>query len=522
MERSKSFKEIKGSFRIECEICLNRYDHSKYLPQLISPCMHVACFACLVKTEFCPHCLNKFTSKQTSWKLVELIPESNYDKLKLNLKQLIEDIAKYKTEFSLEHNKQIDKNIFKMNQLRNDISEASARLTEQIRLNKKKLLEETKNLESFLIGKLNQIKIDDLKNLNKIELSLDNNEFNEDELDKLNNEYYVHKLNIIGQIKKLESFNNNYELKLFENKTRQTGEYGEIMNEDWPKEPHTEEDLTLKGEVLLEQLKEYKSAIECFNQVIANINPNSFRAFNGKGNVLYEMKQYDTAIKCFNQAIKLEPNYVKAYNNKGNCLFAVKKYQHALRQYAKAISLDPQYVHAYNGKGNVHMELKQYEQASDCFKKAIDIDPYYTCAYNGLANACLKSNEIDNAIDYYNKALELDSRFVHALNGKGNALKEKKEFDLAIECFNKVINLCPTYMSAYHGIGDVYREKKEFNLAIENYQKAVEINTDYVDSYYNMGLAYFEKMDFKNAFRCFDRAVEVDSKLKFNINISCS
>ena len=511
MER---YRYLKTSI-MECEVCLRTFDHSKFKPYVLNTCAHTACISCISQcTDQCPLCETKFSSKNPNWSLLQLVPDSNYDKLKNSLKQTLIEVRKLKKDFNLEKNRKLEENTRKINKLKTEIYERFTEIINLIQLNRDKMIEQSKHLETYLSKRMNHIRIDETK-LNQIELTIDSNEYNEADLVIWNQEATENKLDTIKQIKKLESFNNSYQFIHLKNKTIAKGEIGALMNQNWLLNPTTEEDLIKKGDNLAEQLKDYTRAIELYNKAI-HLNPTSANAFNSKGNSLYKLEKYEEAITCFNIAIRNDSNYVSAYNNKGNCLYALNFHDNAMRQYTKAISLDPDYIHAYNGKGNALIEKKQYDNAIECFKKAIQIDPNYVYAYNGYANALFNNCDFDTALTYYNKALDLDPLFVHALSGKGNTLKEKKEYDLAIDYFNRTIQIIPDYMTAYHGIGDVLREKKEYGIAIEYYKKAVKINPDYVDAHYNMGLAYFEKNDLVNAFQSFDKAVEIDSRLKFN------
>jgi len=65
-------------------ICLEPFDHSINKPYSLSSCPHTFCASCLkrLNTNKYPICAKQIASKNTNIALLELIPESEYDKLK--------------------------------------------------------------------------------------------------------------------------------------------------------------------------------------------------------------------------------------------------------------------------------------------------------------------------------------------------------------------------------------------------------------------------------------------------------
>jgi hypothetical protein len=76
---------------MECDICIEPYDHSIRKPCSLSSCSHTYCLKCLEQLNICPKCNEPIKGKNINIALLNFIPESSYDKLKTTtLKSCIE------------------------------------------------------------------------------------------------------------------------------------------------------------------------------------------------------------------------------------------------------------------------------------------------------------------------------------------------------------------------------------------------------------------------------------------------
>ena len=74
---------------MECKICFENYDHSIHKPNVLIPCSHTLCIDCLskLKNQTCPLCKRQFTAHNTNWNLLDLVPESDYDRARKSLEE---------------------------------------------------------------------------------------------------------------------------------------------------------------------------------------------------------------------------------------------------------------------------------------------------------------------------------------------------------------------------------------------------------------------------------------------------
>jgi len=65
---------------------------------------------------------------------------------------------------------------------------------------------------------------------------------------------------------------------------------------------------------------------------------------------LKELKDYASAVECFNTIIKINPFYLNGYLSKELAMKELKNFNDALIQFDKALEIDPNFSAAYNSK----------------------------------------------------------------------------------------------------------------------------------------------------------------------------
>jgi tetratricopeptide (TPR) repeat protein len=154
--------------------------------------------------------------------------------------------------------------------------------------------------------------------------------------------------------------------------------------------------------IVLSELKQFTEALDCFNHVLA-LNPQNHFAGNNrgnvlkdchalysevylhKGNVLLELRQFSTALECFDQVIALQPDHFFAYNNRGNALKELNRLDEAYCSYEFAIKLNPDYAETYCNCGNALNDMQRFDEARQHFQQAIALDQDCAGAYWNIA-----------------------------------------------------------------------------------------------------------------------------------------
>jgi tetratricopeptide (TPR) repeat protein len=182
------------------------------------------------------------------------------------------------------------------------------------------------------------------------------------------------------------------------------------------------------------EVKDYKNALESFNQVL-EIQPQNLAGVWGRATVAYYLKDYKLSLEDFTLYTVLKPNNAPAYGNRGVVYDELGKSELAISDYSKAIEIDPNYESAYYNRGTVYgKELEKYELAISDYSKAIEIDPNYADAYSNRGTVYGKElGKYELAISDYSKAIEIDPNLASAYSNRGVAyalsgnLKKAKE-----------------------------------------------------------------------------------------------
>ncbi len=147
---------------MQCEICLNVYDHSKHKPFFLS-CPHTFCVECLnrLKENKCPACQKPYAERYPNLALLQLVPRSPYDLLKSDLENCLNDIADLKVKLDECSDRKLKDNLVKITCLRADIKKKTNEIINSIQNLQKKLLNETCNIEVLLRKKYTINLIDD-------------------------------------------------------------------------------------------------------------------------------------------------------------------------------------------------------------------------------------------------------------------------------------------------------------------------------------------------------------------------
>src|SRR5450759_2542293 len=227
---------------------------------------------------------------------------------------------------------------------------------------------------------------------------------------------------------------------------------------------------------------DYEEALKAYEQAL-HLDPNDARAYNGKGNALYNLKLYNEALAAYEQAVRLAPNHARSFYGKGTALYSLKNYHEALAAYEQAIRLDPKYASPHNGKGNALYNLKRYEEALAAHEEAIRLDPNEANYRTNKGNDLQDLKRYNEALAAYEQAVRLDPNYARAYNGKGNALYSLKRFDEALVAYEQTIHLVPNYARAYNGKGNVLRDLRQYEEALAAYEQAIRLAPDYAAAY---------------------------------------
>lgn len=128
---------------MNCQICLNPFDHSKFKPYSLS-CPHTVCISCInsLIAKECPNCKTEITIFNPNLALLELIPESSYDKLKKELFTLLCETSELKSKVDADREQKLKVDCSKVKETKEQIKSETKYLIEILKVNEQFLLSE--------------------------------------------------------------------------------------------------------------------------------------------------------------------------------------------------------------------------------------------------------------------------------------------------------------------------------------------------------------------------------------------
>lgn len=200
---------------MNCKICFQPFDHSFRQPYILH-CTHTYCRGCVNTEQMCPICNIKIDDKILNLALLESIPLSNYDKLKIESLNSIKDTNKMLTDLITKRQSKLDECFYKLNQIKEIITNETNKNIDLLKANQKDLIDEINQLEINLDTNLTSNLIDQNVLTNSVK-NLEENEFSEEELLILKKTIMNKNKDLNDLSIQIENFKKNYEFIINEN-----------------------------------------------------------------------------------------------------------------------------------------------------------------------------------------------------------------------------------------------------------------------------------------------------------------
>jgi DNA-binding protein H-NS len=201
---------------MSCQLCLNEYDHSINKPYTLSCWLHTFCISCIGKLQQrkCPVCKKYFDQYHPNLALLELIPESNYDKLKAESFKILNELNELKNNLANKRDEKQEKYLREINEVKNTINKTANKLVKLVRDSQEKLINEANVIESNMKRKLwFNTRLDE----NQTKMNLEGNVYHEEQLSIIIKETTESKINLEKSSTMIVNFKENY--KFNANKT---------------------------------------------------------------------------------------------------------------------------------------------------------------------------------------------------------------------------------------------------------------------------------------------------------------
>lgn len=147
-------------------------------------------------------------------------------------------------------------------------------------------------------------------------------------------------------------------------------------------------------------------ALSDFDEAII-LDPDSWRAYDGRGKLLVQIGRFDDAVRDFTQAIRLQSDNAELYISRGFVYLKLARYEDAFRDYTSAIGIDPGGYNAYNDRAIVSSKMGRYEDALRDYTQASALNPGSSDIYFNMGNLYSIIGKYEESLSAYSKAIHL-------------------------------------------------------------------------------------------------------------------
>jgi len=158
-------------------------------------------------------CNSIIVNKNTNIALLELIQESDYDRLKSKISKNLIEINNSKTELAFKREIKLKEYMLKLKKIKNFLNSETNRSIEQLRHNQYDLNKKINSLKIDLVTHLFQFNIEEMK-IGKAKIKIENDQLDEKQLQNLSDDIEKIKNKIVQINIQIDFFHRDYEFLL--------------------------------------------------------------------------------------------------------------------------------------------------------------------------------------------------------------------------------------------------------------------------------------------------------------------
>lgn len=227
-----------------------------------------------------------------------------------------------------------------------------------------------------------------------------------------------------------------------------------------PPEPNPSEQLTQRGEMLLERHRP-QEAEDFFRQALA-ANPDNDDAHFGLARCLaQDSRRPHKALEEIELALALEPNWPGYHAFRGIILTGMGRTKEARQSVASALELDPDNAYSWYCTALIERAEEKWEAMEQAARKALELDPDESDYTNLLAESLTKQHRREEAGDMLRDALrsEPENADTHAQLGWNLLPQDRAK---AEEHFYEALRLNPHSDPARKGMLEAFKGRNWF------------------------------------------------------------
>jgi tetratricopeptide (TPR) repeat protein len=153
------------------------------------------------------------------------------------------------------------------------------------------------------------------------------------------------------------------------------------------------------------------------------VEPGSFDALHGLGQLHYQCGRFDTALVLFQQALKSGGERADGFASLGLVFHVLRRFDEALASYDAGLRIAPDDAELRNRRGVALLDLGRPGDALANFERVLAADPDHLDALGNYGNALLKLNRPAAALAAYDRALTVVPENAQLLTNRAVALR---------------------------------------------------------------------------------------------------
>lgn len=226
--------------------------------------------------------------------------------------------------------------------------------------------------------------------------------------------------------------------------------------------------------------KEYSNCICLLNKAI-EIDCNKYEAFYYLGIVYSKQKEYKVAVECFEQALKRENKELKIYQKivKNLRFFDINS---AILFAEKTLQIYQDYV-LCTMLATLYSNLNNDFEAEKYYFKSLELNPNYLLTYCELISHYRKKNKVKEAVFYCEKLVEIEPKNSMFILQLCLLYLEIGEEIKALQLLDYYVETNHLSLSEIEKVAILYEKMQKEDKAIKYFSEAINLKTKNLEIY---------------------------------------
>lgn len=194
-----------------------------------------------------------------------------------------------------------------------------------------------------------------------------------------------------------------------------------------------------------------------------------------------EKIQRQLASMILQKMVEIDPNSYRVHQVRGENYERQEQYSKALESYRAAFTLKPDLPGIRFSIGGIHWKTRQFDEATKWLEEELKLNPHHALAHYQLGDICVYRGQSALALAHLQEAVAGRPQFMDARRLLGKALMELEQYERAIAELKIVARADPDddaihglLATAYRKQGNLEEAKQELKIFQELNQKKLD------------------------------------------------